>query len=181
MSDEQGAIPGGMVRSQAFWDAAQECLRVDELTEFATGVTEEYRNGYKGACKIMSATLQRMSHQVFHELPLHTQIKAADRLTDTGDRNSVDKHLVPDKYGFVTAPIPEGVRFSHMVEQAQEDGTLQAVGKYPKPPVDAGAMRSVLEDVRYAIVTAREDKDVLAAVDQIDDAIRNLPDAGEPL
>ena len=83
MSDEQGAIPGGMVRSQAFWDAAQECLRVGEETEFATGVTEEYRNGYKGACKIMSATLQRMSRQVFHELPLHTQIKAADRLTDT--------------------------------------------------------------------------------------------------
>lgn len=132
MADEQGAIPEGMVRSQAFWDAAQECLRVGEETEFATGVTEEYRNGYKGACKIMSATLQRMSRQVFHELPLHTQIKAADRLTDSG----------------------EGLAYW----QGYDDGKRAALAT-PKSPVDAGAIEWEVwqDDMPVATSTSEAD------------------------
>lgn len=44
---------------------------------------------------------------------------------------------------YVTAPLPAGARFSDMVEQAQEDGKLEAVGTFePKAASeDGGAVK----------------------------------------
>ena len=198
MADEQGAIPGGMVRSQAFWDAAQECLRVDELTEFATGVTEEYRNGYKGACKIMSATLQRMSHQVFHELPLHTQIKAADRLTDSGEGLAYWQGYDDGKRAALATPKPP-VDAGAMREGGHSDteGEAMAMFAHLNCPLCAGsghvedaealggyiiALLSALDDYESDMPASVEDAagDLATAI-QWDGEPRNLPDAGEPL
>jgi len=42
-----------------------------------------------------------------------------------------DIEPVPDEYGYILSPITDGARFSDIVEQAQEDGTLQKVGTCP--------------------------------------------------
>ncbi|EZP57461.1 hypothetical protein [Sphingomonas sp. RIT328] len=72
------------VQCQAFWDAAQECLRVGEETEFAADVTQEHRNGYKAACNMMSAILQKTSHRVFHGLPWNDTPPASDAAVPAG-------------------------------------------------------------------------------------------------
>jgi len=99
-------------QSQAFWDAAQECLRVGEETEFAADVTEEYRKGYKAACKIMSMPLQHMSSRAARGLPWNGTPPASDAAVPAGAFPDGAKPLVyssaPPKFADNEAVVPCG-------------------------------------------------------------------------
>jgi len=134
-------LPDARAQSQAFWDAAQECLRVGEETEFAADVTEEYRKGYKAACKIMSMPLQHMSSRAARGLPWNATPPASDSAVPAGKwRPFVYQRDVPtDGTWFVARSTTPGWEAVRVVRYADKSDRLPTDGTgwiWPSQPME---------------------------------------------
>ena len=179
MADEQGAIPEAL---GPLWRKVQQ-VHTDAMSNDRS--VAGYRAGMAAALGITPP--------------------AADRLTDTGDEEVSARERRAGGFLFKKAREDgwkddgEGA-YEYMVRRAYEAGMRKAT---PKPPVDAGAMLEVETAafigaadyvVRFEAALASQKDDPSASLAYLASqaevavryikrllAIRNLPDAGEPL
>ena len=154
MADEQGPIPEAL---GPLWRKVQQ-VHTDAMSNDRS--VAGYRAGMAAALGITPP--------------------AADRLTDTGDEEVSARERRAGGFLFKKAREDgwkddgEGA-YEYMVRRAYEAGMRKAT---PKPPVDAGAMRAAIE----AYLAAYDAGTGTVYVEPLmRAAIRNLPDAGEPL